>query len=338
MTSSTVTNVQSYKYLGVIFDLKLSWQTHVTKVVASTTCWTQQLWCVSKTAGGLLLNRTHQLYNTVVVPAFTYALDIWYIPPFKISNAQKTSGAVGDTRLLQMIQGTAARYITGGTRGTAYNALKAHANIPPVDILFRKTQFRAVSRICALPHHHPLYPLAHKAAARFVKTHCLPLHFLFFTTGLKPDQTETIDPARQHPIYRPTMETVISANKEDALMLANSTHSATRYKVYCDRSSLEGGVGALAILYKGNREVKSLCLHLGPATKHTVYESELIGILLALYLLTKLTTKLLHTVIIGINNQQSKPAAYLLDKIHMVAKKFQEHQDHLQFKADFQLA
>lgn len=76
MTSSTVTNVQSYKYLGVIFEPKLSWQTHVTKVVASATCWTQQLWCVSKTARGLLPNRTCQLYNTIVVPTFTYTSDI----------------------------------------------------------------------------------------------------------------------------------------------------------------------------------------------------------------------------------------------------------------------
>ena len=161
-----------------------------------------------------------------------------------------------------MIQGTAARYITGGIRGTAYNALEAHANIPPVDILFRKTQFRAASRICTLPHHHPLYPLACKATARFVKTHYLPLHFLFSTTGLKPDQTKTIDPARQHLIYRPTMETIISVNKEDALTLANLTHAAVQYKVYCDGLSLKGGVGASADLYKGNREVKSLHLYL----------------------------------------------------------------------------
>ena len=53
---------------------------------------------------------------------------------------------------------------------------------------------------------------------------------------------------------------------------------------------------------------------------------------------------LILQVIIGIDsqaairlldNQQSKPAAYLLNKIHTAAKKFQEHQDHLQCKADF---
>ena len=347
ITTSTISNVETYKYLGVTFDPKLKWRAHVSKVVASATRWTQQLWRVTKTAGGLSPNRTRQLYNTVAVPAFTYTSDIWYTPPFKEANAQKFSGAIGDTKLLQTIQGTATRYITGGIRGTAYDVLEAHANIPPIDILFRKAQFRAASRICSLPPHHPLYPIARKAASRFVKKHRSPLHLLFFLTGLKPDNVETIDPVRRHPAYKPTMETVISANKEDALQLANTTHAATQYKVYCDGSGFEGGAGAAAVLYKGNREIKSLRLYLGPTTEHTVYESELVGLLLALCLLTKLTCQLLHTVIIGLdnqaairalNNQQSKPASYILDQIHTAAENLQQRQDRLQRKPEFQQA
>ena len=346
-TSSTIALTQTYKYLGVIFDPKLTWRAHITKVIASATRWTQQLWRVSKTTGGLSPCRTRQLYNTVAVPAFTYASDIWYIPPYKQAHSQKSSGSVADTKSLQSIQGTASRYITGGIRGTAYDVLEAHANLPPIDLLFRKIQFRAATRICALPSRHPLYEVACRAARRFVKTHRSPLHHLFFTTGLKPQDVETIDPVRRHPNYRPALKTVISNNKESALISANENHAESQYKVYCDGSGFEGGAGASAVLYKGNRIIKSLRYHLGPLTEHTVYESELIGLMLALHLLIGLTCQLLFTVIIGIDNQaairslmnqKSKPAHYLLDKIHDATERLHQRQDQLQNKTTFQQA
>lgn len=72
----TMTMVNSYKYLGVVFDLKFSWSTHVTKVIAKASWWTQQLWRLSKTVGSLSPSKTHQLYNTFAVPAFTCAYDV----------------------------------------------------------------------------------------------------------------------------------------------------------------------------------------------------------------------------------------------------------------------
>ena len=111
-TSNTITLTQTYKYLGVILDPKLTWHAHITKVIASTTHWTQQLWWVSKTTRSLSPSRTHQLYNTVTVPAFTYASDIWYTLPFKQAHLQKSSGSVASMESLQSIQGTTLRYCT----------------------------------------------------------------------------------------------------------------------------------------------------------------------------------------------------------------------------------
>ena len=55
---------------------------------------------------------------------------------------------------------TTSRYITGGIRGTAYDVLEAHANLLPINLLFKKIQFRAATCICTLPPHHPLYEVA----------------------------------------------------------------------------------------------------------------------------------------------------------------------------------
>ena len=251
-------------------------------------------------------------------------------------HSQKSCGLVSDTKSLQSIQGTAARYITGGIRGTAYDILEAHADLPPVDLLFCKVQFRAASRICVLPSRHPLHSIACRTVARFVNSHRSPLHYLFFTTGLNPKNTEIIDPVCRRPNYKPAFKMFIESNKESALTKANTNHTTTCYKVYCDGSGFEGGTGALAVLYKDNRIVKSLRYYLGPLTEHTVYESELIGLLLTLHMLIGLTCHLLHSVIIGLDNQaaihsltnqESKPAHYLLDAIHNTTEKLHQRQD-----------
>ena len=129
-------------------------------------------------------------------------------------------------------------------------------------------------------------------------------------------------------------------------MAANINHTSTLYKIYCNSSGFKGGASAAAILYKGNHVVKSLHYHLGPLTTHTVYESELIGLLLILHLLLGLTCQL-HTVIIdldnqamicSLSNQTPKPAHYILNTIHTTAKKLHQRQDHLQNKDTFHQA
>ena len=50
-TPSLITNVQTYKYLRVTFDLKLSWRVHISHVVPNSTRWVQQLWQIAKTGG-----------------------------------------------------------------------------------------------------------------------------------------------------------------------------------------------------------------------------------------------------------------------------------------------
>ena len=131
-----------------------------------------------------------------------------------------------------------------------------------------------------------------------------------------------IDPVCRHPTYKLALKTFIGPDKEAALMAANINHASTWYKIYCDGLGFEGGACALVILYKGNHAVKSLHYHLGPLTTHMVYESKLIGLLLALHLLLGLTCQLLHTVIMGLDNQAMicslsnqtpKPAHYILN-------------------------
>ena len=87
--------------------------------------------------------------------------------------------------------------------------------------------------------------------------------------------------------------------------------------------------------------------HLGCSTEHTVYEAELIGIILALFLLMNLYCQMCNTIVIGLNNQasiralanqDSKPAQYLLDHIHTTVENLQEKQDKIQNTSKFREA
>lgn len=58
-------------------------------------------------------------------------------------------------------------------------------------------------------------------------------------------------------------------------------------RIYSDGSGFEGGIGAAAVLYRGNNEPKTLKYHLGPATEHTVYKGEGVGAMLGMELLRR---------------------------------------------------
>ena len=217
----TITMVDNYKYLGVVFDPKLSWRAHVMKVIAKVSLWTQLLWRITKTSNSLSPRKTHQLYNMVTVPMITYACDIWYTPLYKHCYSRNTRGSVHPTELLQSIQGRATRIITGRLRGTTFDILKVHVNTTPIDLLFRKAQINAIAHISSLPPKHPLHQLIGRATRHFVNRHKSQLHYL---TQVDPKWSEIISPVQRHPSYTPLLTTKISPCKDTALDLAQKTH------------------------------------------------------------------------------------------------------------------
>ena len=128
-------------------------------------------------------------------------------------------------------------------------------------------------------------------------------------------------------------------SKDAALTFANETYEVTPHSVYCDGSGFEGGIGASAIMYTNGQEIDSIHYHLGPISKHTVYEAEIIGLMLGLHLLfsiKKISHPHLPTIlgtdsqatIKDLNNQKPHPAYYLLDHVHDTAKKLHIKQYH----------
>lgn len=128
---------------------------------------------------------------------------------------------------------------------------------------------------------------------------------------------------RHYPKWEPDVEIQIVDKVEQAE--AEDKQAEEDYRVYSDGSLVNGGVGGAAVLMRGNEVVKSRRLHLGSDGEHTVYEAELVGMILAVKMLHKEGAGQGGSMSMGVDNQaairatkafHSQPGHYLVDLLH----------------------
>jgi ribonuclease HI len=329
--STTVKSTQKYKFLGVLFEPNLRWTTQSESAIATSSRWINLVRRLARVSTGISAKLMRQLYIAVAIPRMTYAADVWYIPPYKATvTSKRRQGSVTFTDKLRSIQRQALITILGAMRTTAGDALEAHAFVLPIHLLFLKVCHRAAVRLATLPSSHPLHSFVRRASQRFVKRHKSSLHHLFHSTKVNPTLFETILPVRRRPNYRPYLTSTIDDDRDKAKKQADDLR-AMRVVVYADGSGYKGGIGAAASLWVNGRKTKTLRFFLGKDSEHTVYEAEIIGVILGLQLLKSYSKRIKETVI-GIDNQaviqalqnqKPKSGHYLLDKVHDMAEDFQ---------------
>jgi len=148
------------------------------------------------------------------------------------------------------------------------------------------------------PPSHPLAPYARKSR-KYVRSHRHQLHELFQAFDLDPTILEETDAAVRDPGWSAGWKTKILETKKKAAEA--DAEIRTRWRIYSDRSDIDGGVGAAAVMYRDRRMVGSLGFHLGPSGEHTVYEAELVGMVLGMELLRR--EKDVTTATLSIDNQ-----------------------------------
>ena len=77
-------------------------------------------------------------------------------------------------------------------------------------------------------------------------------------------------------------------------------------KVFADRSCIEGGVGAVAVLYREGIEKRLIRKHLGMESEHTVFEAEVVGLILAAKLVQ--AERGVSSAMLGADNQAALKA------------------------------
>ncbi|KAL7280517.1 hypothetical protein ACG7TL_005449 [Trametes sanguinea] len=242
-----------------------------------------------------------------------YAADTFMTPLRTLEGHTWQHGSVGHVRRLAAVQRQALLAMTGALRSAPTDALEAHARLLPFDLLVDKLCHRAAVRLCALPDSHPLAPHVRRAGAPFVKSHRSALHELLDAYRLWPDHKtmEGIQVTRLHPRWQPRHRVHILDNRDKAAAEDEAWGMHRAYRVYTDGSDFKGGVGAAALLYvPGRAQPKVLQLHLGPSSQHTVYEAELVVILLGMELLRQ-ERRCTGRVSIGLDNMAAIQASTL---------------------------
>jgi ribonuclease HI/exonuclease III len=327
-----IREVTNFKYLGAILDAQLRWNEQTQRVTANATKWLLQFRRLTRPSTGVSSKLMRQLYLAVALPKITYGLQVWYVPPTKPVGATRNTGSVGVLKSLQKLQRIATLAITGAMRTTPTDLLDAHAGALPMELALLKICHKAAVRLLTLPTTHPLHSLVQSAVRSLPAKHPSAIDNLLRIFQLARTKVEPISPINEGLHVAPRFLTEISASREQSI--ENEKQDGADFKVFTDGSDHDGGVGAAAVMYKKGwpRPIAHLKTYLGPTTEHNSYEAEVVGGILATWLIKITPDTRQKSVSIYSDNQpfvkisrhpKATPGQYLLREFASAANKSQ---------------
>ncbi|KNZ77457.1 Putative 115 kDa protein in type-1 retrotransposable element R1DM [Termitomyces sp. J132] len=325
----------SHKFLGVILDQELRFKEHVAYAQGKGTAAAMQTKRLVKVNGGVSGSLARRLYEAVVVPNMLYAADVWCASGVRMEDGTRQK-ARGFLEKMQRVQRMGALQITGALRTTPTDLLEAHAGIEPMDLRIQRMCVTAAARIAAMPDTHPLRKPAEKAA-RFVKRHRAPLHYLMKVLGEHPKNMETIEIVQLPPDWECPVTVVLGESKDEAEERERNNRADVR--IYTDGSGHHGNIGAAAVLYREGQKAKVMRKRIGGEEKHTVFKGECVGQAMGFELLRREVRgrnrgrRRIRTVTVGTDNQAGMKALevpgrgtarYIVDEILKGIQKVRE--------------
>ena len=282
----TIQLVESTKYLGVIFNRNLNWKVHQAYAVEKGAKWAVQIWRLTQPTWGITPKFTEWLFTSVALPRVLYVVDLWCTLVNNEHNGPKTVGSARAIKQFTSIQRVGALAITGGLRTSPTDALNTSTFLLPTSLTMEKWCFRVIVRMATLPRDHLLHKPVNWKRTHLTKRHHGPLQILANTLSTDAKKMEKILSTGQNPSKTGELpfRIRIPANKEALACKAENT--SKEIQVFTDGSAQGGKVRASTILIRKDRPDKILLFHLGPEVEHTIHEAELVGLLLALHLIS----------------------------------------------------
>src|SRR5882724_6088924 len=98
------------------------------------------------------------------------------------------------------------------------------------------------------------------------------LHEIMHVFKISPTKFETIEPCSSSTKDPCTFIISIPGSKEEAKQEAAT--DCSEILVFLDGLGHKGGIGGVAVLYRGGAEKRSLWKHMGSKDRHTVFKAE----------------------------------------------------------------
>lgn len=306
--------VGHHKFLGVLLDQELSFDIQAEEAYKKGHAWITQYGRLAKMADGVNAKNMRRFYLSIALPKILYASELYLFPDKQGRNSSRKH-----IQKLTWIHRMAAIKMTRALRTTATNVAEIHANIMPLAKLISQRNQRAALRIATKKEQDPIHKLLKEVARRGRKKNKTPIHEMVKAYGIGPKVVEEINVSIHSPKWLPTHKISI-ADREMALKEATEEDSGV--VIFSDGSGFGGKIGAAAILYEDREKQLWRRKGLGTEKDHTVYEGELVGIILGLDLAyqtnrRRVTIWLDNQVAIRASaKQESRPGQYLIKIIH----------------------
>ena len=302
LDSQTIQETNQFKYLWIIIDAQLRWKEQVQRATANATKWILQFQWLSKPSTGVDINLMRCLYLSVALPKITYGIETWYTPSNKPTGYTKNTGLVSALRNLQKAQRIAALAITGTIKSTPNDYIDIHTAILPMELALLKVCHNALICLLTLQETHPLGEIISRARQNPPTKFLGPIDMLMKSFKLSDIKIETILPNAEIKCITPKFTTIIAPSRRESIK--DKKHDKAKFKVYSDGSGHDNRLGAAAVLHtKGNpRRIKLLKAYIGTPNKHNTYEAEVIGAILATWLIHNTLETLGKRVSIYTNN------------------------------------
>ena len=319
---------KSHKFLGIILDQELRWQEQASYALGKGTEYTMLMCRVSGATWGMPTKLVRQLYQAVVIPRTTYAASVWLRPTYNRSLDSPQRGSTGMANKLGRTQCSTVTTILGALCTSPLDSLEVHAFLLPAPLLIQDILYRSALRLARLPQTHPLHTKLKWIERHDVKCHKSALHSLVHTLKVKPSKIEKVTPNVPHPGSSPLFIKSITSTDKEAIKDFKKNRDQT--KIFMDRSSINGKVGASTVMCINDTKVASLWYHLGAASKHTV---KLVSMILAIHLLN-INDDLPLPVSIFVDNQvailagehpTTKPGHYLGIRFGEIIQEIHNH-------------
>src|SRR5579859_2810167 len=151
LNDTTISPLEGARYLGVVFDKKLKFHTHIDQAVKKGTKFALALSSIARITWGTPFKYVRRLYTAVIKPRIQYGAAIWHRP-----GDTRLSPITRQTKKLTSVQCLGMKTITGSLKTTSIAALQHDTELLPIKLEVCKQITKYFTRIQTLPSKHPM--------------------------------------------------------------------------------------------------------------------------------------------------------------------------------------